>query len=114
MAVTSNRITRVSLSGDVNAPDLTYAAAQNTSSPGMVETKALASGFNSITVPTGSKSVTIIPPSGNTVTLTLKGITGDTGIGIHLTDPTVLGLATGQATVGITTSGTVTIRLIWA
>lgn len=114
MAVTSNRIARISFSGDVNAPDLTYAAAQNTASPGMVETKALANGFNSIAVPTGSKSVTIIPPSGNTTTLTLKGVTGDTGIGLHLTDPTSIGLATGQATVGITTNGAVTVRLVWA
>lgn len=114
MAVTSKRITRVEFSGDVNAPDLTYAAADNSSSPGMIETKALASGFNSITVPTGAKSVTIIPPSANAITLTLKGVTGDTGVKLHLTDPTVIALATAQATIGITTSGTVTVRLVWA
>ena len=114
MAVTSTRLVSVSFSGDVTVPDLTYAAASNASSPGMVETKALSSGFNSITVPSGSKSVTLVPPSGNTVTLTLKGVTGDTGIGLHLTDPTVIALATAQATIGITTSSTVTVRLIWA
>jgi hypothetical protein len=114
MAVTSTRIVRIGFSGDVVAPDLTYAAADNAASPGMIETKALVSGFNSITVPTDSESVTIIPPSANVVTLTLKGVTGDTGIGIHLTDPTVIGLAAAQSTIGITTSDVVTVRLIWA
>jgi hypothetical protein len=57
-------------------------------------------------------AATIIPPSGNVVTLTLKGITGDTGVGLHLTQPTSLALATGAA-FGITAGATVTIRIIW-
>lgn len=113
MAIAAARSVIYSFSGDITVPANTVAAASNASSPGEIEPRALASGFNSITVPTGAKAVTIIPPAANTVTLTLKGITGDTGIGIHLTDPTSIGLAAATSAIGITTSGTVTVRLVW-
>lgn len=113
MAIAGARAVILSFSGDITIPSNSFPAASNASSPGEVDPYALASGFNSVPVPTGAKAVTIIPPSGNTVTLTLKGITGDTGVGLHLTDPTSIGLATGVTTIGITTSGTVTVRLIW-
>ena len=51
---------------------------------------ALASGANTITVPTGATGVIVIPPVANTVALTLKGIAGDTGIPLSLTQPSVL------------------------
>jgi len=43
----------------------------------------LASGANTITVPAGAvDGVVIVPPASNTVGLTLKGVTGDTGVRI--------------------------------
>lgn len=113
MAVTSTRKEVVAFTGDVEFAD-EFAAASNVSSPGMVDLVALSSGFNSIAVPTGATGLLIVPPSGNTVSLTLKGITGDTGLRIHNTDPTSLALHSSTTTVGITTSGTVTLRLIWS
>jgi len=117
MAVTSNRTCSVIFTGDL-AATLPFSAAANASSPADVQILTLASGFNTITLPTGGssvKSATIVPPSGNTQTLTLKGVTGDTGILLHKTDPTVVTFDTGAAaTFGLTAGGTVTgLRIVW-
>jgi hypothetical protein len=53
----------------------------------------LASGANTITVPTWATGVLIIPTSTNTVALTLKGVTGDAGIEIGPASPTLLTFA---------------------
>lgn len=113
MAVTATRAVQLSLSGDVEGVN-TLEAANNGSSPGQVQITALASGANTITKPTGAVAVTVVPPAANIVTLTLKGVTGDTGVGLHLTDPTSIGLATGVTTFCLTASGTVTVRLFWS
>ena len=42
----------------------------------------LASGNNTITVPSGAHAVGIFPPSGNAVTIQLKGINADTGVAL--------------------------------
>lgn len=72
----------------------TLSAATNTSSPAYDMFVTLASGANTITAPTAATATrcTIIPPSGNTVLLTLKGVTGDTGVPLHKTDPTSFGV----------------------
>lgn len=62
----------------------------------------LASGANTITVPTGSTMVIIVPPTTNTQTMTLKGVTGDTGIALDVAKPFVLSLAAGVASFVIT------------
>ena len=41
---------------------------------------ALASGLNTISIPTGTSLIIVQLPVGNTQTVTLKGVTGDTGI----------------------------------
>lgn len=116
MSVTANRKTTITLTGDVSASHVIPAAA-NVTSPGSVEIKSLASGANTITAPTGGtvpKAVTIIPPAGNQETLTLKGVTGDTGIALHLTDPFTLSLATTVTTFCITAGGAMDgLRLYW-
>lgn len=75
----------------------------------------LASGANTITVPTAASGgglpagFFLIPPPGNTQTLTLKGVTGDTGIPISPTQPTVISFAAAPPTsFVITAGGTVT------
>jgi hypothetical protein len=69
-----------------------------------MEIKILASGANTITPPAGSTpvSVTIVPPAGNVITITLKGVTGDTGILLHPTDPTTIALGSPTATFVLT------------
>ena len=117
MATAASRVVTIAFSGDVSGTE-TPAAAVNHASPGQIEIKTLASGANTITLPTGGSTptaVTIIPPVGNTVQLTLKGVTGDQGVPLHLTDPTSIGLAASPSTFCLTAAATCTgVRFIWS
>jgi hypothetical protein len=69
---------------------------------------ALASGANTITVPTGATGVLIIPPAANAQTLTLKGVTGDTGVPISPSQPSLIMFATAPpATIVVTAGGAI-------
>ena len=59
---------------------------------GQVSDIALAVGDNAIPIPAGATAVVITPPVGNAASLRLKGVTGDTGVLIHKTNPTALAL----------------------
>ena len=117
MAVNAARTTTITFTGDVQAQQ-TVAAAANAASPGQIDVVTLTTGANTITAPTGGttpKCLTIIPPTGNVATLTLKGLTGDTGVPLHLTDPSSIALAGSFASLVITAGATVTgLRLIWS
>ena len=115
MAVRSKRSQTIVFSGDVTGTELT-SAADNVTSPGQLEVKNLASGANTISVPgIQPTAVTIIPPAANAVTMTLKGVTGDTGIALHLTDPTTIALASSVTSFVITAGNTLNgLRLIWS
>lgn len=118
MAIASARTVSITYSGDaVGTQNL--AAAANTLSGG-IEVKTLASGANTITVPvvTGiavPTAVTIVPPSGNLTSITLKGVTGDTGIALHLTDPTTIALASSVANFVLTAGAQILgVKLYWS
>lgn len=118
MAVTSTRVVNIVYSGSVIGQEL-LEAADNVSSPGMIEIKSLSSGANTITVPIMTSiiptAVTIVPPAGNTTSLTLKGVTGDTGIRIHNTDPTSLSLDSSVTSFVLTAgSALVGVRFYWS
>ena len=117
MAVASTRAIQLRFSGSFSG-NSTYNAASNADSPGEHEFVTLAIGANTITPPgRGSVpvAVTIIPPAGNTETITLKGITGDTGVVLHLTDPTSIGLNSPTNTVVLTvTVEIIVVQLIWS
>lgn len=53
-------------------------------------TVSLASGDNSITVPTGTSFILFVPPTSNTEVIKVKGNAGDTGVQISKVLPTVL------------------------
>lgn len=78
----------------VLAPSMS--AAVNSASPGAVQAPVtLASGDNTIAVPTGGSvhtAVSIVKPSTNTALLKLKGVGGDTGVALHKTDPDSISL----------------------
>lgn len=117
MAASSQRKTTIIFSGDVTGTHLLEAAV-NTDAAASIEIKTLASGANTITVPTGGDtvptSVTIVPPSNNDTSITVKGVTGDTGVRIHNTDPTTLALDDGVTTFCLTAGGTINgVRLYW-
>lgn len=71
--------------------------------------------FSAVAIPTKAGGVIIQPPAGNTATLTIKGITGDTGIAINKLAPTMLVFdTTPPATLGMVASATITdIKLTW-
>ncbi len=65
--------------------------------------------FISTNSPAGSFGVLIEPPAGNLVALTLKGITGDTGIPIATNLPTLISFGTPSSAnaVGLTSGGAI-------
>lgn len=118
MAVTATRSTTIVFSGDVAGTE-TLSAASNAASPGSVTVQTLASGFNSVTVPstTGVTVVacTVVPPTGNTTAITLKGITGDTGIRLHNTDPSTITIHSDVTAIGLTAGAQITgVRFFWS
>lgn len=114
MAVTAKRSIIITLSEDLSA-NLQFDAADNLVASGSITLHDLASGANTITVPPGTnKGATIIPPSGNVETITLKGVTGDTGVSLHLTDPTSIALATGVANFVLTAGAAIAdLTIVW-
>jgi hypothetical protein len=71
---------------------------------------SLVSGANTVTIPTGTTIVALIPPPANTQTLTLKGVSGDTGINMSRTQPTIVYLdtLTPSSSLVVTAGGAVT------
>ena len=79
-------------------------------------TLTLTIGANTVTIPTGTSVVVLLPPNstayGTTATfggvLTLKGVSGDTGSSMSIKNPTVLSYDTAPASIVInsTAAGT--------
>lgn len=94
-----------------------YSAAANSTSPAYDTYVNLSSGANTITAPTAATPTrcTILPPSGNTVLLTLKGVTGDTGVPLHKTDPTSFGVDSTLVTFCLTAASSCSgVRIIFS
>ena len=119
MATSSVRQTIVTFTGDApNTISITNAA--NALSPGTTQIISLTAGANTITAPNisgiaASAAVWIIPPALNAVSITLKGVTGDTGISLNLTDTTILALPTPFTSFVLTVGagGILGVRLVW-
>jgi hypothetical protein len=118
MATASERKGIITFSGDFDHVERLGPSDTNASSPGAVSIVTLAIGANTITPPGGGsspKSVTIIPPSSNLATMTLKGVTGDTGVVLHITDYTQIALNSPTTTFVLTASAEIVgVRLVWA
>ena len=116
MAITSTRVITITFTGGPTGTE-TISAAQNTNSAGQIQVIALSSGNNTITVPaagTVPTAATIVPPVGNLNTLTLKGVNGDTGIAIHLTDPSTIAIASSVTSFVINASSGTNIQIYWS
>lgn len=74
------------------------------SAPGV----ALSSGFQNIAVPTGTTVMIIQLPANNTQTVTLKGVTGDTGLLLNKTGTNLLMLDSSVTQIGLTCGGAIT------
>lgn len=114
---TARRKVTITYSGDVDG-EQELNAADNADSPAVVELKTLAIGANTILVPTAGAvptAVTIVPPSDNTTAITLKGVTGDTGVRIHDTDPTTIALDDSVLSFCLTAGAEIVgVRLYWS
>lgn len=119
MSVTSDRSVTTLFSGQISAGFETDAT-QNLASPGQMDVVSLTTGTNTITVPSSGTTittvaVTIIPPPSNTEVITLKGAGGDTGVKLHVTDPSSIGLDTTQTTIVLTVAAQIDgVRFIWS
>lgn len=111
MAVQSNRSITIEFTGDVEYSQ-TFNADPSSQGSGQIQNIPLTTGANTITVPSGAVAVTIEPPAGNVVALTLKGVSGDTGIALNLTSPSSIGL-NGVSTFVINAASSVTVRFIY-
>jgi hypothetical protein len=116
MSVTSSRNIDINLTGD-EISSFTSSAVANVASPGQMQVVTLASGANTITCPTGGTvptCCTILKPSGNATLITLKGVTGDTGVKLHLTDPDSVSLDSTMVSFCLTAAAQIVgVRLIW-
>lgn len=116
MATTSLQTITIAYTGDMEATLQTQSAA-NGASPASTSLVTLANGANTITKPTGGSTVVgvqIEPPVSNTVPITLKGVSGDTGVLLHLTNPTLVSLGSSVTTFVLTTTAEITgVRLTW-
>ena len=74
------------------------------------ESVALSTGFNTLTRPAGADGVAIFPDPANVATITLKGVTGDTGLALNTKEPSVVMCA---ADVGLTVSANTVIAARW-
>ena len=116
MSVTSNRIIGVSLSGDVDAPNMAYPATENANSPGEIDVVQLTDGDTTLTCPARATAITIIPPAANTHFITLKGDAGDVGLVLQLVDPSSIAIYPTE-TPSLILSATTTAascRVIWS
>lgn len=112
MAVNSSRSIAIRNTGDV-VSNQTFSAADNATAPGDIDLVALTTGANTITFPTGYKGATIIMPAGNTTLVTLKGVTGDTGVPLHKTDPSSIGLDSSGTSFCLTAAADMNVRILW-
>src|SRR5258708_6678114 len=87
----------------------------NTAAVEYVQPVSLSNGANTITVPAGSKGFYLITAAGNTSVITLKGLTGDTGIAIAPAGIVAMQFASSPPAnfvITVTTS-TTTCNIIW-
>lgn len=101
---TSVRITGTKTNKGTGSNTIDTGSLTNSDGPLATTTQAFtAATFAAVTFPAllGSaviKGVIIKPPTTNSGAITLKGVTGDTGIPIHATEPTMLRFASVTAT----------------
>ena len=105
-------ITGTQQGGNTGNRNYPSASIVNTSAVESVVVQALSAVYTAITAPAGSLGVYILP-IGNTQTITLKGVTGDTGIALSKTNPSVLAFDTSVPAFGFLAGGATTVWLIF-
>lgn len=112
MSVTSNRDINLQFTGDVEYQQ-SFSSETSVDASGQNQIIELTTGNNTITVPDDAISATIVKPSDNEVVLKLKGVSGDTGILLSLTDPDSISLNGSVTSFVINVASAVTLRFIF-
>ena len=73
----------------------------------------LASGDNSIAVPTGAMGMVLAPPASSAVVLRLKHYAGETGFALRSGQPSAVPLPTGTSSVMLNASATEIVYVHW-
>ena len=116
MSKTNTTTVAVTVSGDGYSGTPVYADTQSNTAgtvPGSVTLAA--NTFQAVAVPATATAVTITPPPSNTGTLTLKGVTGDTGLVLGaITNSVKLAFVAGSmSTIGMLSNTAATWGLLW-
>jgi hypothetical protein len=69
-------------------------------------------GANNILIPAGAKGFVLVKPAGNVNTITIKGVTGDTGWLLDPILPDVISVVSGQK-LGLLINVTTILDLVW-
>jgi hypothetical protein len=118
MSVQSSRQSILQFTGDVTGTEIAQAAVNQLSSA-QSQIIALIIGANTITVPVVAlvyvpTAVTIVPDPLNVFGLVLKGVTGDTGVKLHATDPSIVALDPSVVSFVLTVQTPLNVRFIWS
>lgn len=117
MSATARRKIIITFNGDV-AGEQEYEAAEVSDSVAAIQTYTMAAATPTVFIcPASSdqdpKSATIIKPSDYAGTLTLKGLSGDTGILLSPTEPDTITMGDGQTSFVLLASAECFIRVVW-
>ncbi len=103
----------IQVSGDGIMTNFTVTLPTNAASPFEHLPVATTAAYAALpTPPTGTSFVVIIPPSGSVLAKTLKGVTGDTGIPLSASQPSIIALA-GVSVFGILATGVETLDVYY-
>lgn len=117
MSVVSSRTLQIQFSGDIST-QIIQSALDNDLALDVNVLQSLVLGANTISAPVVAgklvTGLTIIPPAGNGNLITLKGVSGDTGFPLHLTDPTSIALDSTFVSLVLSVSAPIVgVRFIW-
>lgn len=91
-----------------------YPAITNTAAPDSLTTQSFtAATFAAVSIPTGATGVVIIPPAGNAGNITIKGITGDTGILLGVLTKPYYQPLTASSSLGILCAADTVLEFNW-
>lgn len=112
MATSTLRITGQVAGNPSGAKDIDITLS---TSGGLCDAVNLGSGATTVTVPSGHTRGLLVLSSSNTATLTLKGVTGDTGIPQALTGPILLSFSTSTGTTFVASASASigNVEVIW-
>jgi len=103
----------LTITGDGILANILVVPAPNVASPYQHITGALINGSVTFTPPAATLVVVLVPPTTSVITKTLKGDSGDTGVPLSKTQPSIFSVAVTPGTFVITASGSENIDVYY-